>query len=164
MTPGHAGPPADGRGDGRGAAAVGTGTGPVDGGAGGARRLPPIAEIAVASIVLMLVGGIYLAAHLPQRPSLGIPTGMVIAGGVLTVVDMVLLSRVRPFAWKPFFLVLRWALLAYAVIAGMLEFVFVFDHTPGTTLVVLTATLVVFAVDVPTILAFTVARYQLAAP
>jgi hypothetical protein len=126
----------------------------------GGPRLPPIAEIAVASIVMMLIGGIYLAAHLPQRPSLGVPTGLVVAGGVLTLADMALLSRIRPFAWKPFFLVLRWSLLAYAVIAGILEFVFVFDHTPGTTLLVLTATLVVFAVDVPTILAFTVARHQ----
>jgi hypothetical protein len=129
-------------------------------GGGLERRLPPIAEVAVVSIALMLVGGIYLAAHLPNRPSLGVPVALVIAGGVLTLADMVMLSRIRPFAWSTFFLVIRWALLAYLVIAGTLEFVFVFDHTPSTTMVVLTATLVVFAVDVPTILAFTVARYQ----
>ena len=124
------------------------------------RRLPPIAEIAVVSIALMLVGGIYLAAHLPRRPPLGVPAALVIAGAVLTLADMVMLSRIRPFAWSTFFLVIRWALVAYLVIGGMLEYVFVLDHTRGTTLVVLTATLVVFAVDVPTILAFTVARYQ----
>lgn len=124
------------------------------------RRLPPIAEVAVASMVLMFVGGIYLAAHLPRHPPLGTPAGLVIAGGVLTLADMVMLSRIRPFAWDTFFLVVRWALLAYVVIAGMLEYVFVFDHTRGATLIVLTATLVVFAIDVPTILAFTVARHQ----
>ena len=124
------------------------------------RRLPPIAEVAVLSIALMLVGGINLAAHLPHRPPLGVPAALLIAGALLTLADMVVLSRIRPFAWSTFFLVIRWALLAYLVIGGMLEYVFVLDHTRGTTLVVLTATLVVFAVDVPTILAFTVARYQ----
>jgi hypothetical protein len=124
------------------------------------RRLPPIAEIALLSVVLMLVGGIYLAAHLPKPPPLGVPAALVIAGGVLTVADLLVLSRIHPFAWSTFFLVGRWALLAYLVIAGMLEFTFVFDHTRGSTLVVLTATLAVFAVDVPMILAFTVARYQ----
>ena len=73
---------------------------------------------------------------------------------------MMLLSRVRPFAWGTFFLVARWALLAYVFIAGILGFVFVYDHTRGTTLAVLILTLVVFAVDVPTIMAFTVVRYH----
>lgn len=123
------------------------------------RKPPPIAETAVVSICLMLIGGIYLAAQLPGHPGLVVPVALVAAGGLLTVVDMVMLSRLRPFAWKTFFLVMKWALLAYVVIAGMLEFVFIRDHTPGSTMAVLTATLVVFAIDVPTILAFTVARF-----
>lgn len=123
------------------------------------RKPPPIAETAVVSICLMLIGGIYLAAQLPGHPGLVVPIALVAAGGLLTVVDMVMLSRLRPFAWKTFFLVMKWALLAYVVIAGMLEFVFIRDHTPGSTMAVLTATLVVFAIDVPTILAFTVARF-----
>lgn len=123
------------------------------------KKLPPIAEIAVVSICLMLVGGIYLAAQLPGHPGLAAPVALVLAGGALTVADMWMLSRIRPFAWETFFLVMKWALLAYVIIAGMLEFVFVRDHTPGSTMAVLSATLLVFAVDVPTILAFTVARY-----
>lgn len=123
------------------------------------RKLPPIAETAVVSICLMLIGGIYLAAQLPGHPGLAVPVTLVVVGGLLTVGDMVLLSRIRPFAWGKFFLVMKWALLAYVVIAGMLEFVFIRDHTPASAMAVLTATLVVFAVDVPTILAFTVARY-----
>lgn len=123
------------------------------------RKLPPIAEIAVVSISLMLVGGIYLATQLPGHPGLAIPVALVAAGGAITVADMVMLSRIRPFAWRSFFLVLRWALVAYLVIAGLLEYVFIKDGTPGTTMAVLTATLFVFAIDVPTILAFTVARF-----
>jgi hypothetical protein len=42
----------------------------------------------------------------------------------------------------------------------MLEFVFVLDHTRGAVLVVLSLMLVVFAVDIPVVLAFSVARYQ----
>lgn len=123
------------------------------------RRLPPVAEVAVASICMMLIGGVYLAAQLPGRPSLVPPVTLVVLGGGLTVADMVVLGRIRPFAWSAFFLVLRWALAAYLVIAGILVFVFVRDHTPGSTMAVLTAALVVFAMDVPTILAFTVARF-----
>ena len=37
-----------------------------------------------------------------------------------------------------FFRVLGWALLAYAVIAGILEFVFVYDHTPARLLALFT--------------------------
>jgi hypothetical protein len=50
-------------------------------------------------------------------------------------------------ARPPGSLVTRWALLAYLVIAGMLEYVFVLDHTRGRVLLVLTLMLVLFAVD-----------------
>ncbi len=124
------------------------------------RRLPPIAELVVASVALMLSGGVYLAAHLPTRPSLAPVVGTLAGGGLLTVVALVLLSRVRPFAWGRFFLVLRWALVAYIVIAGLLCFVFINDGTRGATLAVLVLTLAVFAVDVPLVISFTVARYE----
>jgi ABC-type polysaccharide/polyol phosphate export permease len=124
------------------------------------RKLPPVAEIAVGSIVLMLAGGVYLAAHLPGHPVLALPVALVAAGAAVTAADIGLLSRIRPFAWPVFFLVFRWALLAYLVIAGLLAFVFIHDHTPAAPMAVLAATLAVFAVDVPLILAFTVARFQ----
>jgi hypothetical protein len=138
---------------------AGAGSGAVSGSAAD-RRLPPIAEIAVVSIALMLVGGIYLAAQLPGHPALAVPVSLVSAGAVLTAADLAWLSRIRPFAWPTFFLVLRWGLVAYVVIAGLLGYVFIRDHTPGPTVAVLVATLAVFAVDVPVILAFTVARFQ----
>ncbi len=124
------------------------------------RRLPPVAELAVASVALMLSGGIYLAAHLPRIPQLAPAVWLLAGGAALTATAMVLLSRIRPFAWTTFFLVARWALLAYVVIVGLLGFVFIYDHTRGATLMVLVLTLLIFALDVPTIIAFTVARYQ----
>ena len=74
-------------------------------------------------------------------------------------VNLVSLTRVKGFAWQRFFAVARWSLLAYIVIGGMIEFVFIRNHVRGGTLVVLTLSLMVFAVHVPTLMGFTVARY-----
>ena len=63
------------------------------------------------------------------------------------------------FAWQRFFEVGKWSLLAYVVIAGMIEYVFLRDHVSGGALVVLTLSLAVFAVHVPMLVGFTVARY-----
>lgn len=42
----------------------------------------------------------------------------------------------------------------------MLEYVFVVDGTPRTVLTLLTAMLAIFAIDIPLLFAFSVARYQ----
>ena len=65
---------------------------------------------------------------------------------MLLAANMIALSRVRDFAWDWFFEVGKWSLLAYAVIAGMIEYAFLRDHIGGGALVVLTLSLVVFAV------------------
>jgi len=124
------------------------------------RKLPPVTELVVLSLAMMLSGGVYLAASLPKPPGLAPVVVLLAAGAVLTGIAVVLLARIEDFAWDKFFLVAKWALLAYAVIAGILGFVFIFDHTRGGTLVVLLCTLAVFAIDVPTIIGFTVARFQ----
>jgi hypothetical protein len=80
--------------------------------------------------------------------------------GVLMVANIILLTTLRPFAWRTFFVVGRWALLAYVISAGMIDFAFIKNHTKGSPLVVVTSMLVIFAVDVPLMIAFTVARYQ----
>ena len=75
------------------------------------------------------------------------------------MVNVVTLSRVSPFAWRRFFQVFNWALLAYTVVAGMIGYAFVIDGTRGQVLAVLILMLVVFAVDIPLLFAFSVARY-----
>jgi hypothetical protein len=127
---------------------------------GAVRRLPPITELAMASMALVIAGGIYLAAHLPQRAPLGPAVVLLAAAGALLVADVALVTRLRPFAWRVFFQVAGWALVAYVVIAGLLEFTFIFDHTRGSLLVVLTLSLTVFALDIPLLFGFSVARYQ----
>ncbi len=123
------------------------------------RKLPPIAELALATIALTVVGGIYMATHRPKHFSLAFPIADVIVCGALVVANVVLLSRIKPFAWRTFFLVGKWALLAYAVISGMLVYTFARNHTPAGPMTVLALMLVIWAVDIPMLLAFTVARY-----
>ena len=77
----------------------------------------------------------------------------------LMVAALVLLSRIAGFAWSTFVRLFRWALLAYVVMSGMIEFAFIHDHTRGTTLTEVTLMLVIFALSVPTTIAFTSARY-----
>jgi hypothetical protein len=124
------------------------------------RKLPPVAQLCVLSMAMVIVGGIYLAAHLPHHVSIAPALGLLIAAGALLLANVFIVSRLRPFSWKSFFLVGRWTGLAYLVIGGMLEFIFIFDHTRGATLVVITLSLLVFAIDIPLLLSFSVARYQ----
>jgi hypothetical protein len=125
-----------------------------------ARRFPPIAELALVSLALVVVGGILMASYVPRRPPLGVPVAIAVASAMLLLASVFLLSRLRQFAWDRFFLVWRWALLAYVISAGMIGFAFVHDHTRGATLALVTVMLVIFALDVPLIIATTVARYS----
>jgi len=124
------------------------------------RRLPPVAELAVASLGLVVIGGIVMASSLPRRPSLTLPVVIAVVSGLLLAAAVVLLARVQDFAWDRFRLVLRWALLAYVISAGMIAFAFIRDHTRGAPLAVALVMLAFFALDVPVIIAFTVARYS----
>jgi hypothetical protein len=123
------------------------------------RPLPPVTQLAMLSLGLIVAGGIYLSAHLPQHVPLGPAVALLAASAVVLAVNVFLLSRVRDFDWPRFFQVGKWSLLAYVVIAGMILFVFLRNHVSGGSLVVLTLSLVVFAVHVPMLVGFTVARY-----
>ncbi|MGH3304270.1 MAG: hypothetical protein ACRDOK_21850 [Streptosporangiaceae bacterium] len=123
-------------------------------------RLPPVAALAVVSLGLVVIGGIVLASSLPSRPALAIPVVIAVVSGLTLAAAVVLLARLRDFAWDRFRLVFRWALLAYVISAGMIAFAFIRDHTRGAPLAVALVMLVFFALDVPVIIAFTVARYS----
>jgi hypothetical protein len=123
------------------------------------RRLPPIAEIAIAAMALIIVGGITLASRLPRPAPLPLLIALLAAAAMLVLTDIVLLARLRDFAWPLFFQVAGWSLLAYSVMYGILEFTFVYDHVTGSTLVVMTLMLVVIAIDIPLLFGFSVARY-----
>ena len=122
-------------------------------------KLPPIAEIAIAAMTLIIVGGITLASRLPHPAPLPLLIALLAAAAVLVLTDVVLLARLQDFAWPLFFQVAGWSLLAYSVMYGILEFTFVYDHVTGSTLVVMTLMLVVIAIDIPLLFGFSVARY-----
>jgi hypothetical protein len=123
-------------------------------------ELPPSARISILTLALLVSGGIYLAAQINRPASLIIPATFVAAAAITLVVNVILLARIKQFAWSNFFMVGKWALLGYGVIAGILEFVFIFDHTPSRTLTLFTSMLIIFAINVALLLAFSVARYQ----
>jgi hypothetical protein len=113
----------------------------------------------MASLALIVAGGIYLSSHIPQHVPLGPAVGLLAGSVVLLAANMAALARVEDFAWRRFFEVAKWSLLAYAVIAGMILYVFLRNHLSGGPLVILTLSLVVFAVHVPMLVGFTVARF-----
>ncbi len=122
--------------------------------------LPPVTEVGIGALVLVVIGGIYLSASYPRRVSLLFPTILAVVAGLMVIFNIVGLARSKALSRATFFKVGKWAFLAYVIVAGMLEYVFIFDGTRGNALILLTSMLVVFAVNVPMIIAFTVARYQ----
>jgi peptidoglycan/LPS O-acetylase OafA/YrhL len=124
------------------------------------RRLPPVTQLGMLSLALIVAAVIYLSAHLPEHVPLG-PAIVLLALSALVLAGNVLaLAKAEGFAWNRFIEVGRWALLAYVIIAGLIEYVFLRNNTSGGPLIVLTASLVVFALTVPVLIAFTVARYD----
>lgn len=123
------------------------------------RRLPPVGEIAVLAMALIVVGGITLASRLPRPAPLPLLVALLAVAAAGVLADVVLLARLRDFAWPVFFRVAKWSALAYAVMYGILEFTFIYDRVGGSTLVVLTLMLVVIAVDIPLLFGFSVARF-----
>jgi hypothetical protein len=123
-------------------------------------QYPPVTQLAMASLALIVAGGIYLSAHLPQQVSLAPAIGLLAASAALLAVNLFLLSRVRVFDWARFTQVAKWSLLAYLVIGGMIEYVFLRNHLRGGALVVLTLSVAIFTIHVPMLVGFTVARFH----
>jgi hypothetical protein len=123
------------------------------------RPMPPVTQVGMTSLALIVAGGIYLAAHLPESVPLTPAIVLLALSALLLAGNLLSLTRVRDFAWWRFFQVGRWALLAYAITAGLIEYAFLRNGLSGGPLIVLTLSLVVYALHVPMLIAFTVARY-----
>jgi hypothetical protein len=123
------------------------------------RRYPPVDVLATIALGLVIVGGIFMASYVPRHVPLMVPVAVLSTAFILLFVAAFLLTRIKDFAWDKFRLVYKWALLAYVVEAGVIAFAFVRDHAHGVALLVLLGMLLVFAVSVPTTIAYTVARF-----
>ena len=123
------------------------------------RRYPPVDLLATVALAMVIVGGIFMAAHVPAHIPMALPIAILAVALGCMIAAGVLLSRVADFAWDKFRLVFGWALLAYLVEASVIAYAFVKDHTRGAPLLVVLAMLGIFAVSVPTTIAYTVARF-----
>jgi hypothetical protein len=121
--------------------------------------MPPVTQVGMASLALIVAGGIYLAAHLPEQVPLAPAVILLALSTLLLAGNLFSLTRIRGFAWGRFLQVGRCALLAYSITAGLIEYAFVRNGLSGGPLIVLTLSLVVYALHVPMLIAFTVARY-----
>jgi hypothetical protein len=119
-----------------------------------------VTALAAASLAAVVAGVIWLASYLPREAPLAPALACLVIAVALLLANAALLARTPAFAWRRFFQVGGWALLAYAVVSGMLEYTFLYDRTRGALLAILSAMLVLFAVNVPLLMAFTVARYE----
>jgi hypothetical protein len=124
------------------------------------RELPPVAEIAIATMILVVIGGTFIAAHIPEHVPLLLPTILLIGGYALLVVNLFLLSRIGEFAWGTFRLVFSRSLAGYGVIAGLLVYVFLRGDIPNDVMAFLAGMLILFALTIPLLFGFSVARYQ----
>ena len=95
------------------------------------RSLPPVTELAMASLALIVAGGIYLSAHIPQHVPLGPAVVLLALSTLLLAGNLAALARIEDFPWRRFFDVAKWSLLAYAVIAGMIGYAFLQNHLSG---------------------------------
>ncbi len=122
------------------------------------RSLIPV--FGLGSIVCSLISGIIMAAYVPQAAPMGWPTGFIIASVILLGVTVVSLLRRPNFVWKRFFTVARWVILMTLVISAMLAYVFIFDGTRGSSLLIMVLMLAITAIDVPILWGFSVARHE----
>ena len=124
------------------------------------RKVPPVTALGMVAIGFVAAGVSYLAAYLPKHAPLGPAIACLVLAVAVLVASVVLIAREPKFAWRRFFQVAGWTLLAYLVIAGMIEYAFVYDQTRGAVLAVMTLMLLTFTLTVPVLLGFTVARFQ----
>jgi hypothetical protein len=121
------------------------------------RGMPPIIEVGLVAMGLCIVGVIYLVSY--ADPALGPAIGLIVAAAIVMLINIWILVKTPNFNWPLFWTVWKWTLLGYAIIAGMLMYTFIYDQLPSGQLALLVGTLAVFAVDIPIMLAFSVARY-----
>lgn len=123
-------------------------------------RMPPVTQLGMVSLALIVIAVIYLAAYMPEQVPLTAAVILLIASAALLAINLALLARVRGFHWRSFFQTAGWALLAYVITAGIIEYAFVRNGLDGDLLAVLTLSLAIYAVHVPVLIGFTVARYN----
>jgi len=126
------------------------------------KPFPKAVELVSLSLACSMVGGIWLGSHASPKAehSLTLPTVLLIAGAVLLAVGVLMVTRVKGFAWSTWVRVAKWALLAYVIESSLILYAFIHNQVRGSTLGVVIGLIALFAIDVPFLIATTVARYD----
>lgn len=126
------------------------------------KPFPKAVELVSLSLACSMVGGIWLGSHASPKAehSLTLPTVLLIAGAVLLAVGVVMVATVKGFNWNSWVRVAKWALLAYVIESSLILYAFVHNQVRGSTLAVVIGLIALFAIDVPFLIATTVARYD----
>ena len=126
------------------------------------KPFPKAVELVSLSLACSMVGGIWLGSHASPKAehSLTLPTVLLIAGAVLLAVGVLMVTRVKGFAWSTWVRVATWALLAYVIESSLILYAFIHNQVRGSTLGVVIGLIALFAIDVPFLIATTVARYD----
>lgn len=121
---------------------------------------PRVTELGMLSIGLVAAGVIDVAAHFPRHTSLVVPAVLLAAAAAVLAANLALIARRPGFAWWRFWQVAQWMLVVYLIVAGMIEFAFLYDRMRGGVLAVMTLLLGVFMLNVPLLVGYTVARFE----
>ncbi len=127
--------------------------------AGDAKTSPIIICITLTVISCILAAGIMIAYFPGPAPLWGSVLWIGIASA-LTVVSAVLILSRKTFSRRLFFNVAKWVFVYMLVLSGVGEYVLVFDGTRGEALVILTAILLLFLMNIPMLWGFSVARHE----
>ena len=120
----------------------------------------PVVVCTLGSIICAIASVGIIVAHMPRPIPLAWPWGLLGAAAALLLAAVISLLRRRPFAWHRFFTVAGWVLLLTMVYVGMIEYVFVHNRGGGKPLIVMTIVLLITAIDIPILWAFSVARHE----
>ncbi len=120
----------------------------------------PVAICTIASLVCAFLGIGVMAAYLPDEPPLSWPAAFLTASVLLLAAAALFLQRRPRFAWRLFWSVARWVFVGTLIFSATAVFVFVYDGTRGPTLAIMAAVLVLTAIDIPLLIAFSVARHE----
>lgn len=121
---------------------------------------PRVTELGMVSIGLVAAGVIYLAAYLPRQAPLAPAIVFLSLAATVFALNAFSLRRQPGFAWWRFRQVAGWMVLVYLVVAGMLEFTFLYDRTHGPVLAIMTLLLAIFTLNVPLLSGWTVAHFE----
>jgi hypothetical protein len=120
----------------------------------------PIVIFLTASVISCILSVGIMISRIPGPVPLWGSVLWLCIAAALTTASAILILMKKPFAPKVFFKIAKWTFLYFLVISSMGEYVIIFNGTRGSTLVVMTITILLFLVNIPMLWGFSVARHE----